>query len=116
MSKVKAGEIYWVKDFPTTNRFGETMLKNRPAIIISNNASLRSSGICTVVPISSRTSKVDKTTCNVIIGDFLPKLSATVVEQIATISQTQLLGEPLGHLNEIQFGIVKDSVKRQLNL
>ena len=47
-SKVKPGEIYWVKNIPTVNRYGETCYKNRPVIVITNRLGLEKSGIVSV--------------------------------------------------------------------
>ena len=113
---VKPGEIYWTKDVATINRFGERILKNRPTLIVTNSCGLKNSGICTVIPLSSKIEKVHKTNCNVLVGNFLPKPSVTISEQLTTISQTQLLGEPIEKLDEVQFSLVKDAVKRQLGL
>lgn len=115
-SKIKPGEIYWAKNIPTVNRYGEVIYKNRPVIVITNKRGLQRSGIVSIIPLSSHIEKLEKTHCNVLVGDLLPKRSATMTEQISTISQEQLLGEPIEQLSCDVFGLVKDAVSRQLGL
>lgn len=115
-SKLKPGEIYWAKNIPTVNRYGVTCYKNRPVVVITNKLGLEKSGIVSVIPLSSHVEKMGKTHCNVLVGDLLPKRSATMTEQISTISQEQLLGEPVEQLNADVFGLVKDALSRQLGI
>lgn len=113
---IKSGEVYWAKDVPTINRYGEICYKNRPVIVVTNNKGLRNSGICTVLPLSSKIEKVEKTHCNVMVGCSLPKPSATMSEQLVTISQSSLLGDKIDSLDSVQYELVKDALKRQLGL
>ena len=115
-SNVKPGEIYWAKNIPTINRYGEVCYKNRPVLVITNKRGLQMSGIVSVIPLSSHIEKMCKTHCNVLVGNQLPKPSATMTEQISTISQEQLLGKPVEQLNNDVFGLVKDALSRQLGL
>ena len=116
MSTVKAGEIYWAKDVSTVNCCGEAVQKNRPVIVINNKQGLKYSGICTVIPLSSKVEKLEKTHCNVLIKSSNLKPSVTLTEQISTISQSSLVGPPLDRLDENNLDLVKDAVKRQLDL
>lgn len=116
MATVKSGEIYWAKDVSTVNCCGEAVQKNRPVIVINNEQGLRFSGICTVVPLSSKIEKLEKTHCNVFIKSSNLKPSVTLTEQISTISQSDLVGPPLDRLDENNLNLVKDAVKRQLGL
>lgn len=116
MSTVKAGEIYWAKDVSTVNCCGEAVRKNRPVIVINNKQGLKHSGICTVIPLSSKVEKLEKTHCNVLIKSSNLKPSVTLTEQISTISQSSLVGPPLDRLDENNLNLVKDAVKRQLDL
>lgn len=115
-NSVKSGEIYWAKDVPTVNRYGEICHKNRPVIVVTNNKGLQNSGICTVLPLSSKIEKAEKTHCNVIVGCLLPKPSVTMSEQLVTISQSNLLGKKIESLDSVQFELVKDAIIRQLGL
>ena len=49
------------------NCCGEAVQKNRPVIVINNKQGLKFSGICTVIPLSSKVEKLEKTHCNVLI-------------------------------------------------
>lgn len=115
-SNVKPGEIYWARKIPTVNRYGEVCYKNRPVVVITNKCGLKRSGIVSVIPLSSHIEKLSKTHCNVLVGNLLPRPSATMTEQISTISQEQLLGEPIERLTDDIFGLVKDALSRQLGL
>ena len=116
MSTVKSGKIYWAKDVSTVNCCGEAVQKNRPVIVINNKQGLKYSGICTVIPLSTKVEKLEKTHCNVLVKSLNLKPSVTLTEQISTISQSALVGPPLDRLDENNLNLVKDAVKRQLGL
>ena len=66
--------------------------------------------------LSSKVEKLEKTHCNVLIKSSNLKPSVTLTEQISTISQSSLVGPPLDRLDENNLNLVKDAVKRQLDL
>ena len=116
MSNVKSGEIYWAKALPTVNCYGETVQKNRPVIVINNEEGLKFSGICTVIPLSTKTDKLDKTHCYILIKSSSLKPSVNLTEQILTISQSSLVTPPIDRLDTNNLNLVKEAVKRQLGL
>ncbi|MDP3560029.1 MAG: type II toxin-antitoxin system PemK/MazF family toxin [Legionellaceae bacterium] len=85
---MKRGEIYFADLDPT---IGHEIKKRRPVLIVSNNASNKSSDLITIVPITSNISKVYPFEVFLTaIETDLPKDSKAQCHQIRTISKSRI--------------------------
>lgn len=110
----KRGDIFWVNLDPT---IGTEIRKQRPAIVISNNAANRRYHQVTVVPLTSqKTQQVE------LFQVFLPveetgldKDSKALAEQIRTVSKIRL-GNRAGHITSILMKNLDQALKLHLGL
>lgn len=103
---MRRGEIYWVDLDPT---IGGEIQKQRPVLIVSNNANNRVADTVTVVPITSNTTKVYPFEVFLdakVTG--LSKNSKAQCHQVRTISKKRMK-----HANAI--GCVQDSLMGKIN-
>lgn len=85
---MKRGEIYFANLDPT---IGSKIKKNRPVIIVSNNANNKAASTVTVVPITSNVKKVYPFEVLLKIKDtHLPKDSKAQCHQVRTISKLRI--------------------------
>lgn len=77
---------------------GSEVGKRRPAIVLQNELANRSSPTVTVIPVSSKVSRVYPFQVRLSAGEGgLPRESKALCEQIRTVSR-QRIGERLGRL------------------
>lgn len=88
------------------------IIKNRPAIIVSNNASNKHLNRLQMVPITSNTSKVFPGEAIIIINDVEYKAMAN---QIMTVSKKRITSI-LGMLSNHDIRIVEHAIRIQLGL
>ncbi|WP_343124252.1 type II toxin-antitoxin system PemK/MazF family toxin [Cephaloticoccus primus] len=74
---MKRGEVWWVIGPKAT--VGTEIRKTRPALIISNEASIRRKGRATIIPLSSKTARLYPPETIVTVGGQLAK---ALVDQI----------------------------------
>jgi mRNA interferase MazF len=112
--KMKRGEIYYADLDPTV---GHEIKKRRPVLIVSNNASNKSSKLITVVPITSNITKVYPFEVFLTSNETgLPKDSKAQCHQIRTISKDRIEGRlPSGHVHDLMLKI-DVALKLHLNL
>lgn len=111
---MKRGEIYFANLDPTV---GTEIKKNRPVLIISNDANNSAADTVTIVPITSNTKNVFpfevllETKCS-----GLEKRSKAQCHQIRTISKLRINGNVRGVLNKGIMEKVEYAVKLHLDL
>lgn len=111
------GEVFWADLEPTVDREAN---KVRPVVIVSNNganaAAIRSRGVVTVVPLTSRVDRVHPFQALVAIQrDDSSMESKAQAEQVRTISITRLR-QSLGFINGADMSRVDAALRLHLNL
>ena len=85
---MKKGEIYFADLNPTVS---SEIKKNRPVLIVSNDANNRYSSLITVIPLTSQVDKVYPFEVMLRTNDSgLPKASKAQCNQIRTISRQRI--------------------------
>lgn len=106
---MKRGEVWWVNFDPSV---GGEIQKQRPAIIVSNDASNKHLNRLQVVPLSSKTEKIFPSEALVLIDG---KSAKAIADQLATVSKLRLSNK-FGELSESDIKKVEKAIKTQLNL
>jgi mRNA interferase MazF len=95
---MKRGEIYFANLDPTV---GSEIRKKRPVLVVSNNANNKAASTITIVPITSKTSKIYPFEVLLETKDCgLPKISKAQCHQIRTISKMRIVGKAAGLANK----------------
>jgi len=115
---MRRGDVVWVDLDPTR---GNEASKHRPAVVVSNDGANRTAqslgrGVVTVVPITSRTSKVypfqvllSARSCG------LPKASKAQAEQVRSVA-VERIGKVAGRLPSDLLAEVDDALRLHLAL
>lgn len=106
---MRRGEVWWVNIDPSV---GGEIRKQRPAVILSNDAANTYLNRLQVVPLTSNTDRVYPSEAIVLLNGRRGKALA---DQLTTVSK-QRLGEKLGELSADDLRQVERAVRVQLGL
>ena len=113
---VKRGEIYWAKDVPTASGYTETTVyKNRPVLVYASQASLKKSGVSTVIPLTSNVTKLGAVPSHVLIDTATLKPSVLMPEQICTVP-TLALTVKVAKVDDHTMTVIDTAVSKQLGI
>jgi mRNA interferase MazF len=106
---VQRGDVWWVNFDPSV---GGEIQKQRPAVVVSNDASNKYLNRVQVIPLTSNTDRVYPSEALVLIDD---KKSKAMADQLTTISKMRLINSA-GRLSAADMQKIDLAIKIQLSL
>jgi mRNA interferase MazF len=103
------GEVWWVNFDPSV---GGEIQKQRPAVIISNDATNKYLNRVQVVPLTSQTERLYPSEAYVVLNG---KQSKALADQLTTVSKARL-NSLIGRLSNADLQQVEQAIKVQLSL
>ena len=109
MLPMNRGEVWWVNFDPAV---GGEIQKQRPAVIVSNDAANKHLNRVQVVPLTSRVDRLYPGEAYVLLGHKQQKAIAT---QLTTVSKLRLINR-VGQLSSDDLRKIEQAIKVQLDL
>jgi mRNA interferase MazF len=109
MSPMKRGEVWWVNFDPAV---GGELRKQRPAVIVSNDAANKHLNRVQVIPLTSKVAKVYPSEALV---TFAGNQGKAMADQLTTVSKLRLVKFG-GELDPAEMRQVEQAIKIQLDL
>ena len=106
---MKRGEVWWVNFDPSV---GGEITKQRPAVIVSNDAANKHLNRVQVVPLTSQTTKLYPSEALVTCAG---KQGKAMADQLTTVSKQRLVNQG-GELSSTEMRQVERAIKTQLGL
>ena len=106
---MKRGDVWWVNFEPAV---GGEVRKERPAVIVSNDAANKHLNRLQVVPL---TTTVDRVYPSEALVTVRGKKHKAMADQLTTVSKRRLQNR-VGRLSKIDMGAVEQAIKVQLEL
>lgn len=109
MDLMRRGEVWWVS---FTGSTGGEVRKNRPAVIVSNDAANEHANRVQVIPLSSKIDKLYPCEAKVMVKG---KESKAMADQIMTVSKERLT-EQMSQLSPEEMHAVEMAMRIQLGI
>lgn len=106
---MKRGEIWWINFGPSV---GGEVRKERPAVIVSNNAANQFLNRVQVVPLTGSTDKLYPSEAYV---TFRGKRSKAMADQLTTVSKKRLINRD-GSISSAEMQRIAGAISTQLDL
>ena len=106
---MKRGEVWWIKFDPSV---GGEIRKQRPAVIVSNDAANQFLSRIQVVPLTSSVSKLYPSESYV---TFRGKKAKAMADQLTTVSKMRLIN-PAGSMSTTEMEGIGQAITIQLDL
>ena len=106
---MKRGEVWWVNFDPAV---GGEIRKQRPAVIVSNDAANKYLNRVQVVPLTSQIGQIYPSEAPITLNG---KPGKAMADQLTTVSKERLLNHA-GALTQNEMRLIENAIKVQLNL
>ncbi|MEA3408274.1 MAG: type II toxin-antitoxin system PemK/MazF family toxin [Chloroflexota bacterium] len=106
---MKRGEVWWVNFDPSV---GGEIKKQRPAVIVSNDAANRHLNRVQVVPLTSRADRLFPSEARV---HFQDRIGKAMADQLTTVSKQRLVNRG-GQISAREMAGIEQAIRVQLGL